>query len=468
MGLFKTIDLGMGLIIIFCFNLFAQNMLSGKDLYMKYCATCHGKDMDGGMAKSLTDGKWQFGATDAEIFNHIEEGIPKRGMPGFQVSMTEEDIEKIIVFIRKEESLQRNKEKRDPQKAENRKYNIVVNTWVEDLDFPWALDFIDKKTALISERPGYLRLVKSGKLQDEPIQGTPRVLHEGQGGLMDVAVDPDYSNNGWVYLSYSHILEEDDELTMTRIVRGKINKNKWANQQVLFEALAEHYSDTRHHYGSRIVFDKKGYLYFSIGDRGARHQAQQINRPNGKIHRIYKDGKIPKDNPFVYKNNAIQSIFSYGNRNPQGLAVHPQSDQVWETEHGPMGGDEVNLILSGKNYGWPEVTYGQNYDGTVISEYTEKPGMEPPVLHWTPSIAVCGLDFYTGNLFPKWQNDLIVGALRYEQVRILEIENNRIVDDQVILSDYGRVRDVTCGPDGAIYVVLNEPDKIIRITPIDK
>ena len=454
------------LIMFFSYNIFAQN-ISGKDLYMKYCATCHGKDMNGGMAKSLTDGSWQFGGTDAEIFTHIEDGLPKRGMPGFQVSLTEEDVEKIIVFIRKEESLQRNKEKRDPKKVENRKYNIVVKTWIEDLDFPWALDFIDKKTALITERPGNLRVAKSGKLQDKPVQGTPRVLHEGQGGLMDVAVDPDYDKNGWIYLSYSHILEEDDELTMTRIVRGKISNNKWTNQQVLFEALAEHYSDTRHHYGSRIVFDKKGFLYFSIGDRGARHQAQQINRPNGKIHRIYKDGKIPDDNPFVSQSNAIQSIFCYGNRNPQGLAVHPQSDEVWETEHGPMGGDEVNLILNGKNYGWPEVTYGLNYDGTVISEYTEKPGMQQPALHWTPSIAVCGLDFYTGNLFPKWQNDLIVGALRYEQVRILEIENNRIVDDQVILSDYGRVRDVTTGPDGAIYVVLNEPDKIVRITPLE-
>jgi glucose/arabinose dehydrogenase len=457
-----------GLFAIFSFNIFAQNKMSGKDLYIKYCATCHGKDMDGGMAKSLTEGVWQFGANDAEIFKHIEEGLPKRGMPAFQASLSEEDIEKIIVFIRKEESLQSIKEKRDPQKAENRKYNIVVNTWVDELDFPWAVDFIDKKTALITERPGYLRLVKNNVLQEEPIAGTPRVLDEGQGGLMDVAVDPDYAKTGWIYLSYSHILEKNDDLTMTRIVRGKISNNTWVDQQVIYESIPQHYSDTRHHYGSRIVFDKKGYLYFSIGDRGARHQSQLITRPNGKIHRIHMDGKIPDDNPFVNEANAIPSIFSYGNRNSQGLAVHPVTDQVWETEHGPMGGDEVNLILSGKNYGWPEVTYGLNYDGTVISEYTEKPGMEPPVLQWTPSIAVCGLDFYSGDLFPKWQNDLIVGALRYEQVRMLEIENNRVVDDQVILSDYGRVRDVTCGPDGAIYVVLNEPDKILRLTPINE
>jgi glucose/arabinose dehydrogenase len=209
-------------------------------------------------------------------------------------------------------------------------------------------------------------------------------------------------------------------------------------------------------------------LYFSIGDRGTRHQAQKIIYPNGKVHRIHKDGRIPDDNPFVSQNEAIPSIFSYGNRNPQGLAVHPLTDQIWETEHGPMGGDEVNLILSGKNYGWPEATYGLNYDGSVISEFTEKPGMEPPVLQWTPSIAVCGLDFYRGDLFKNWKNNLIAGALKFEEVHILNIEENRVIDDQVILKDYGRVRDVACGPDGAIYVVLNEPDIILRLTPMKK
>jgi glucose/arabinose dehydrogenase len=388
-------------------------------------------------------------------------------MPSFRSAISEEDIENIIVYIRKEESRQKNKDARDPEKAEKRKYNIIVKTWVEDLDIPWALDFIDKNTALITERPGFLRIVNNGILQNDPVKGIPPVLHEGQGGLMDVAVDPEYSKNGWIYLAYSHLLETDDDLSMTRIVRGKIRDNIWVDQQDIYKVSAEYYSNTRHHYGSRIVFDKNGYLYFSIGDRGARKQAQKISRPNGKIHRIHRDGRIPDDNPFINQKGAIKSIFSYGNRNPQGLAVHPVTDQVWETEHGPMGGDEVNLILSGKNYGWPEVTYGLNYDGTVISEFTEMPGMEPPVLQWTPSIAACGLDFYRGNLFKNWQNDLIAGALKFEEVRILEIENNQIVDDQVILKDYGRVRDVTCGPDGAIYVVLNEPDKILRLTPLD-
>jgi len=464
---YLTLYLVIGMIIIIDFTIFAQNPSNGKDIYMKYCATCHGKDMKGGMAKSLTDGIWQFGSNDAEISVHIEDGIPARGMPAFSSSISGDEIEMIVLFIRKEESKQRNITKRDSKKAEARKYNMVVKTWVDDLDFPWALDFIDKNTALVNERPGQIRIVKNGILGDDPVKGIPEVLHEGQGGLMDLAIDPEHGENGWIYLSYSHILESNNDLTMTRIVRGRIKNNNWVDQQVIYEASPEHYSDTRHHYGSRIVFDNKGFLYFSIGDRGDRQRAQSIKTPNGKIHRIHKDGKIPKDNPFVDQKDAIASIFSYGNRNPQGLAIHPLTDRVWETEHGPMGGDEVNLILSGKNYGWPKATYGLNYDGTVISEYTDLPGMEPPVLQWTPSIAACGLDFYRGELFNKWQNNLIAGALKFEEVRILEIENNRIVDDQVILNDYGRVRDVTCGPDGAIYVVLNEPDKILRLTPMD-
>jgi len=449
-------------------SLFAQSQsIGGKDLYMKYCATCHGKDMKGGMSQSLTDGIWQFGSKDTDISDHIKNGIPTRGMPAFKASISDSQIEKLITFIREQETIQMAGGKVDRDAGESRKYSIKVQTWVENLEKPWAIDFIDNNKALVTECPGRLRIIENGILQQTPVKNTPEVLYKGQGGLLDVAVDPEYNKNGWIYLSYSHILNGEDGLAMTRLVRGKIYDNTWVDRQVIYEAAPNHYSKTRHHYGSRIVFDKKGYLYFSIGERGAGHQAQDITRPNGKIHRIQKDGRIPDDNPFIDKKDAITSIFAYGNRNPQGLAVHPLTDQVWETEHGPMGGDEVNLIQRGKNYGWPEITYGIDYDGSIISEFTEKPGMEQPVLQWTPSIAACGLDFYKGDLFKKWKNDLIAGALKFEEVHILHIENNRILHDDVILKDYGRVRDVTSGPDGAIYVVLNEPDKILRLTPME-
>jgi glucose/arabinose dehydrogenase len=348
-------------------------------------------------------------------------------------------------------------------------YDVKVEVFADNLQIPWAIDFLDTNTALITERPGRLRLVKNGVLQPDPVSGTPDVLNEGQGGLMDVAIDPKFNENGWVYLSYSHVLKEtggERPPAMTCIVRGRIKNNTWVDQQILFEAPHNTYRTARHHYGSRIVFDPQGYLYFSIGDRGADNQAQDIKRPNGKIHRIHTDGRIPQDNPFVAHAGAIPSIFSYGHRNPQGMAVHPMTGQVWVTEHGPMGGDELNLIVKGRNYGWPEITYGRNYNGTLITENTHKDGMEQPSMYWKPSTAVCGLDFYRGNLFPKWRNKLLVGALKYEDVRLLNIENDRVMHEEVIVKNLGRVRDVSTGPDGAIYVVLNTPNIVLRLTPL--
>jgi glucose/arabinose dehydrogenase len=252
---------------------------------------------------------------------------------------------------------------------------------------------------------------------------------------------------------------------MTKIVRGRIRNHEWLDEQVLFEAPEETYRTTRVHFGTRIVFDPQGHLYFSIGDRGGGPQAQDLSRPNGKIHRINRDGTIPADNPFINHPTALPSIFSYGHRNPQGISVHPETGRVWASEHGPMGGDELNLISEGANYGWPEITYGLNYNGAIISELTYKEGMEQPILYWKPSTAVCGIEFYQGAFFPKWDNRLLVGALKYEDVRLLNIEGSRVMHEEVILKNAGRVRDVTSGPDGAIYVVLNNPDIILRLTP---
>jgi aldose sugar dehydrogenase len=452
--------------LIILMLLHAQDNSKGEELYTEYCATCHGSDLAGGNAKSLVDGDWQFGSKRSHHFRNIKFGILERGMPEFEESLSDDQIKEILDYLEDKEGSMFVEKPEYETTVKTLDYKINVETWVADLEIPWAIDFVDQGTALITERPGRLRMVVNGRLRAEAVKGTPEVLHEGQGGLMDVAVDPEYAQNGWIYLAYSHTLEEDDDLAMTRIVRARIEDNSWIDQEVLYQADSKHYRDTRHHYGSRIVFDKKGYLYFPIGDRGAKEQAQDLSRPNGKIHRIYRDGKIPEDNPFVNTENALPTIYTYGNRNPQGLAIHPQTDLLWETEHGPMGGDELNLLNAGVNYGWPEITYGLNYNGTIITEYTEKPGMQQPVLYWKPSIAVCGLDYYRGELFKKWQNDLIVGALKYEEVRILSIDGERVMHEEVILKNYGRVRDVACGPDGAIYVVLNEPGNILRLTPV--
>lgn len=459
------------LFLITVFSIFglSTNAQNGAALYQQNCAQCHGADLNGGNATSLVDEIWQFGAEDGYVFRNIKFGIAHLGMPSYEKTLNDDEVRSIIKYVREEAKKGGAEKPPIAKELETLDYDVNVEIFVEGLEVPWAIDFIDASTALITERPGRLRVVKNGKLQARPVQNTPKVLNEGQGGLLDVAIDPDYDENGWVYLAYSHVLENvttgDRPPAMTRIVRGKIENNTWTNQEVLFEAPHEMYRTTRHHYGCRIVFDPWGYLYFSIGERGTGEHAQDFTRPNGKVHRIHKDGRIPESNPFMDEKDAMKSIFSLGNRNIQGMAIHPVTGQLWATEHGPMGGDELNLIEAGKNYGWPVITYGLNYNGTVITELTHKPGLEQPILYWKPSIAVCGLDFYRGDLFKKWKNKLLVGALKYEEVRLLDIEENRVMHQEIILKGQGRVRDVSTGPDGAIYVVLNKPGTVLRLTP---
>ncbi len=467
-----SINQNAGIILfVFMLTFYAGKAFAQVDaaaLYQQYCAQCHGSDLDGGNSASLIDGVWQFGAENSYITRNIKHGIPHLGMPSYESSLSDEEIKAVVGYIRDVEKEEGAERPPIAETLETMDYFMVAETFADDLEIPWAIDFIDENTALITERPGRLRIVRNGKLQSEPVAGTPEVLHEGQGGLMDVAVDPEYSDNGWIYLAYSHALsnyEGERPPAMTRIVRGNIENNTWTNEQVLFEAPPETYRTTRHHYGCRIVFDPWGYLYFAIGDRGAGYQAQDFTLPNGKVHRINKDGSIPEDNPYLYDDKAMKSLFSLGNRNIQGMAIHPSTGELWTTEHGPMGGDELNLIEAGKNYGWETVTYGRNYNGTIITELTHMPGMEQPNLYWKPSIAVCGLDFYKGDLFGKWKDRLLVGALKYEEVRLLQLEENRVIHEQIILKGAGRVRDVAAGPDGAIYVVLNDPHKVIRLTP---
>ncbi|MBT6005830.1 MAG: PQQ-dependent sugar dehydrogenase [Prolixibacteraceae bacterium] len=390
-------------------------------------------------------------------------------MPSYEKVLEDTEIREIMKYIRESEKKVGAEKPPIAKMLETLDYDVNVEIFAEGLEVPWAIDFIDATTALITERPGRLRVVTNGKLQTEPVKNIPKVLNEGQGGLLDVAIDPDYYENGWIYLAYSHVLEHIIEgkrpPAMTRLERGKIKNNTWTDSEIIFEAPHETYRTTRHHYGCRIVFDPAGYLYFTIGDRGTSEHAQDFTRPNGKVHRINKDGSIPETNPFIDEEAAIKSIFSLGNRNIQGMAIHPKTGQLWVTEHGPMGGDELNLIKAGKNYGWPVITYGLNYNGTVITDLTHKPGLEQPILYWKPSTAVCGLDYYSGDLFKKWKNKLLVGALKYEEVRLLDIENNRVMHQEIIVKGQGRVRDVSTGPNGAIYVVLNKPGTVLRLTP---
>ncbi|MCF6274582.1 MAG: PQQ-dependent sugar dehydrogenase [Robiginitomaculum sp.] len=342
-----------------------------------------------------------------------------------------------------------------------------TTVWVDGLKTPWALEFLDANTALITEKSGRLRRVVDGQLQEEAVIGTPEVWSGGQGGLLDVAIDPDYAENGWVYLTFSHPLAAGSDKAMTKLVRGKIVDNVWSDEQVLFAAKSEHYIKGRVHFGSRITFDDKGHVFFSIGDRGQMDMAQDVTRPNGKVHRLMRGGTIPKDNPFVNRADAYPSIYSYGNRNPQGLVW--ADGVLWATEHGPKGGDELNIIKSGVNYGWPVISYGRNYSGTELTPYTHMEGMEQPISQWTPSIAVTGLEVISGDMFKDWNGYLLAGALKYREVRLIKIDGDKYISEQILLKDQGRVRDITMGPDGtidggAIYVVLNGPSQVLKIT----
>lgn len=446
-----------------------ETPVDAVDIFANHCARCHGANLEGGLGKSLVDGVWKFGRGSWAARQNIKFGIPDLGMPPFNNVLSDKEIRALVSFIRGQTKAAGTEEPALPDILYTQDYLLRVEVLADDLEIPWSVAFVDRKTLLVTERPGTLRVFHEGVLQTEPVVGTPAVLHYGQGGLMDTAVDPNYTENGWIYLSYTHQLKTETAagekaLSMTRIVRGRIKGNTWTDNQVIYEAPHDTYLPTGHHYGCRIVFDPRGYLFFAIGDRGKPEHAQVLSRPNGKTHRIHRDGSVPSDNPFAHLEHVLPTIYSYGHRNPQGMAVQPRTGRIWITEHGPLGGDELNLISPGRNYGWPVISYGRNYDGTIITEFESRAGMEQPILYWKPSIAVCGLNFYRGRMFPKWSGKLLAGALKYEEVQLLHIERNRVIHRQIIAKNLGRVRDVAADPDGAIYLVLNGPDRLVRLT----
>jgi len=346
------------------------------------------------------------------------------------------------------------------------KETFGVETYADGFDIPWGMAFLPNKNLIVSDRNGDLWEINYNNKNKTQISGVPNVRYSGQGGLLDVQTHPDFINNNYIYIGFTDYLKKKKKKTFTSIIRATLKNKNLTDHKIIYKANDKYYSNRTIHYGTRIVFDKEGYLYFSIGDRGNRDQAQLLNTPNGKIHRLNDDGSIPKDNPFIKNNNAIKSIWTYGNRNPQGLAIHPTSLIIFETEHGPKGGDELNVLSSGNNYGWPEITYGKNYSGTTITKLTHKKGMKQPVIHWTPSIAVCGIDFYDGKLFKDWENNLLVTSLKFENLYRLEIKNNEVIQQELIYHSGSRIRDVETGPDGYIYLALEEPGRIIRFVPV--
>jgi aldose sugar dehydrogenase len=346
-------------------------------------------------------------------------------------------------------------------------HEFRITTLVEGLEHPWGLAFLPDGGMLVTERPGRLRLIRDGQLQPEPIAGVPTVHARGQGGLLDVALHPDFATNRLVYLAYSK--PGADNTATTAVVRGRLDGNALTGVQEIFEADA--YRSRGQHYGSRIVFDGRGYMYVTVGDRGDNphgdnHDAQNLSNHAGKTLRLHDDGRVPADNPFVNRAGAKPEIYTWGNRNQQALALHPQTGQLWSTEHGARGGDELNLLLPGRNYGWPIITHGVNYSGQAIGVGRERQGLEQPIVFWVPSIATSGMAFYTGDRFPQWRNDLFVGGLAGQQLVRIRLRGTQAVEQETVLEGIGRIRDVRSGPDGLIYLVMDAPSApILRLDP---
>jgi aldose sugar dehydrogenase len=343
-----------------------------------------------------------------------------------------------------------------------------IGSIARGLDDAWAMVRLPDGRILVTQKSGQLRVVDAAGEVSEPVANVPAVLHAGQGGMLDIELHPDYAENGWIYLAFC---KPGEKGSLTNIIRARFKDKDHALTDIepIFEPPAEDYTTGRVHFGCRMEFDEKRFLYFSIGDRGdvtkPQNRAQFLNHVGGKIHRIHDDGKIPEDNPFVKTPGARPSIWSYGNRNPQGLRFQPGTGLLWSTEHGPKGGDELNIIKAGLNYGWPIVTFGINYNGNPITDLTEKEGMEPPVIHWTPSIAVSAIDFYTGDKFPQWKNNLFVGSLAHEKLIRLELDaNHQVVKQEIVHEKGGKIRDIRCWDDGFIYVLYSS-GKLVRLIP---
>lgn len=436
-----------------------QNIPSAKDNFLKYCAGCHGAKME-----RFAGNTWEAFKAGRDLTPVIKSGLPVLGMPSFEKAFSQAEMKAISDYIldmkdKKEAPVAT----KFPAIIHSKHQSFKIDTVAKGLDVPWGIAFLPDGDMLVTERSGQLFRFGGGKLK-AIISGVPEVFAQGQGGLLDIVLHPKFQQNGWIYISYSK-KGPCGVGSNTAIFRAKLRNNQLVDQQEIFKAMPN--PTTAHHYGCRMVFDDQGYLYFGVGERGESSNAQTLTNHCGKIHRIFDDGRIPPDNPFVNTPGAMPSIYSYGHRNPQGIDIHPVSRRIYNNEHGPRGGDEINLVAKGKNYGWPVITFGINYDGTTITKETAKEGMEQPVFQWTPSIAPSSLKFVVGDRYPGWKGDILSGSLSFRYLERVHLEDNKVTEQEKLLENAGRVRNVTISPDGYIYVSVESPGVVVKLVPVD-
>ncbi len=355
------------------------------------------------------------------------------------------------------------------------RHRFRVVTVADGLEHPWSLAWLPDGRMLITERPGRLRVVEDGELQADPIAGTPEVWANGQGGLLEVLPHPDFAANRLIYLSYSKPGDDGEEAT-TALVRGRLEGDRLRNVEELF--VADAWTGSGAHFAGRMFWDGEGHLFLAVGDRGAdpdllaEQAAQDPSNHQGTVLRLTEDGEPAPGNPFAGRGDVRPEIWSYGHRNPQGLVMHPETGEIWDAEHGPRGGDEVNVVRPGANYGWPVVSYGVNYDGTIFTRERRREGLEDPVWVWVPSIATSGMTIYDGDPFPWWKGSVFVGGLAGEVLSRLTVDGHRVVSEERLLEgELGRIRDVRQGPDGYIYLAVDhragQPTAVVRLEPAE-
>lgn len=449
-------------------------------LYQQNCLNCHGPSGEGGGAGTktfLTREKYAQ-ELDKPYFDAIKKGVPDMAMPSYGEAMSDEQIWGLVVLIREMQGRALRREFGSPKAVNgvyrSQRHNFKVETVVDTgkgLKTPWGIDWLPTGEMLVTNRPGGVVVVKNGNVM--PLNGVPASLELGQGGMMEVSVHPKFRENGWVYLAYTEPAASGRGGN-TKIVRGRVRVTAtaatWSEQKTIWQSGPEFYTGAGVHFGSRIVFDGKGHLFFVVGERGGNMMAQELTNPFGKIYRVKDDGTIPTDNPFYSRVPAdkpyLRAIWSLGHRNPQGLVMTPKGE-LWATEHGPRGGDELNLITKGANYGWPVVAFSINYN--EIPQWTPWPAagqnISMPTWRWMPSIGASGLDVARGRAFPNWNGDLLAGGLSGANLDRIRTNGSKLVEREELLHGMGRVREVATGPDGNIYVALNGPDKIIRLVP---
>jgi glucose/arabinose dehydrogenase len=352
----------------------------------------------------------------------------------------------------------------DPMKSTEsdspRVASTKADTLYTGLNNPWGMVWLPDGRMLITEKAGEILVFRDGKFTGEKLTGVPKVFDGGQGGLLDIKLHPDYEKNKWIYISYAKPVQGG---ATTTIMRFKLEGNNIVSPQELYEAKP--YLDADFHFGSRIAFDNDNYLYFSSGERGTMEKVWQLDNDHGKIHRLKDDGTVPDDNPFVKTPGAHGSIWSYGHRNPQGLIYDRKNNRLWGIEHGPKGGDELNLIQKGNNYGWPKTCYGINYDGTILTDKKEMPGVTNPTHYWVPSIAPCGSMIVTSDKYPSWNGNLLIGALALKHIARVQLDGTKYVTEERLLDQVARFRNIAEGPDGYIYAVTEGPGMLLKLVP---